>query len=72
MLLISEPMSGGAKPTRAGDVYFALYTMAMTTGRARSADQIAHMVANAGFGEIKKIRSDRPFLTSCLTARKPG
>ena len=31
-LIVSEPMSGGDRPHRAGDVYFAFYTMAMRTG----------------------------------------
>ncbi|MFY0693098.1 MAG: methyltransferase domain-containing protein [Paracoccaceae bacterium] len=71
-LLISEPMSGGAKPTRSGDVYFSLYTMAMTTGRARSGDQIMGQIAQAGFENIEFIGTSRPFLTSCILARKPG
>ena len=30
-IIISEPMSGGRKPTRPGDSYFGFYMMAMTT-----------------------------------------
>lgn len=71
-LLISEPMSGGSKPTRSGDVYFSLYTMAMTTGRARSGETIRQAVARAGFENIRFIETSRPFLTSCTTAEKPA
>jgi len=39
-LLVSEPMLGDAKPARAGDAYFALYTLAMGTGKTRSPSQI--------------------------------
>lgn len=71
-LIVSEPMAGGETPTRSGDVYFSLYTMAMTTGRARSAAQIQKMILSNGFENIKFFPTDRPFITSCLTAQKPG
>lgn len=71
ILLVSEPMSGGASPTRAGDVYFALYTMAMTTGKARSPETISGMIEAQGFDSVKVYSAPRPFLTSCITARKP-
>ncbi|MDG1375836.1 MAG: methyltransferase [Yoonia sp.] len=70
-LIISEPMSGGDAPERAGDAYFALYTMAMRTGKARSAAQITQMCRDAGFEAICAPKSRRPFVTSCVTARKP-
>ncbi len=70
-LIISEPMSGGAQPDAAGDVYFAFYTMAMQTGRARSADTIGAMCEAAGFVDVQSPRPERPFVTRVLTARKP-
>jgi len=69
-LIVSEPMSGGTQPTRAGDAYFALYTLAMGTGKARSAVQIAGMCQAAGFSDVKTLRARRPFITSCLIATK--
>ena len=69
-LFISEPMSGGATPDRAGDVYFALYTLAMQTGKARSIDEISALCAEAGFEVVKTPTPLRPFVTRCLTARK--
>lgn len=71
-LLIAEPMSGGDRPERAGDAYFALYTMAMGTGRTRSADEISALCADAGFTGIKEHPAPRPFVTRVLTARVPG
>lgn len=65
-ILISEPMTGGAKPQRAGDAYFALYCMAMRTGRARSADQITALMRKAGFSNIRAPRAARPFITSVI------
>jgi demethylspheroidene O-methyltransferase len=71
-LIISEPMAGGAKPERAGDVYFAFYTMAMGTGRARSPERITELCEQAGFdrGAMPPVR--RPYVTRVLTFAKPA
>ncbi|MEJ6396672.1 methyltransferase [Yoonia sp. 208BN28-4] len=69
-LIISEPMLGGETPQRAGDAYFALYTMAMQTGKTRSAAEIAGLCRAAGFDKIVTPQPARPFVTSCLTAAK--
>ena len=66
-VLISEPMTGGDAPQRAGDAYFALYCMAMRTGEARSQLQIAELLRKAGFAEIRTPRARRPFITSIVT-----
>ena len=71
-LIISEPMGGGARPDRAGDVYFALYTMAMQTGRARSAAEIEALVAEAGFTQIRSPKPARAYVTRTLTAIRPN
>lgn len=71
-LIISEPMSGGARPDRATDVYFSIYTLAMQTGRTRSAREIAALLAGAGFANIKETWGYRPFVTSVVTARRGG
>lgn len=69
-LIISEPMTGGDTPHRAGDAYFALYTMAMRTGKARSAQEISKLCRNAGFTGVKALKSVRPFITSVVVAQK--
>ncbi|MDT8857884.1 methyltransferase [Paracoccaceae bacterium Fryx2] len=71
-LIISEPMSGGEKPDRATDVYFAFYTMAMQTGRTRSAAEISALLRAAGFERVTAHPGPRPYVTSAVTARKPG
>ena len=71
-LIISEPMGGGARPDRAGDIYFAFYTMAMQTGRTRSAEEIGALCKSAGFADIRSPHPARAYVTRCLTARKPG
>lgn len=69
-LVVSEPMTGGHAPQRAGDAYFALYCMAMRTGRARSQAQISALLANAGFRKIATPKAHRPFITSVVTGVK--
>ncbi len=71
-LIVSEPMTGGDRPHRAGDVYYALYCMAMRTGRARSAERIAGMMRDAGFDAIERPAPLRPFVTSVVTGRLRG
>jgi len=70
-ILISEPMTGGKQPERAGDAYFALYCMAMRTGRARSAAEITALLQKAGFEGVQAHRSKRSFVTSVITAVTP-
>ena len=72
-LVISEPMAGTPdRPDAAGDVYFALYTLAMGTGRARSQARIAALCRAAGFTDLRTPRAARPYVTSVVTARRPG
>ncbi len=70
-LVISEPMGGGAHPDRAGDIYFAFYTLAMQTGRTRSVDEISALCAEAGFINIRSPRPSRSYVTRTITAQKP-
>jgi demethylspheroidene O-methyltransferase len=69
-VIISEPMSGGANPDPATDVYFAIYTAAMQTGRTRSAATIGQMLGQAGFSNIRSHPGARPYITSAVTARR--
>jgi demethylspheroidene O-methyltransferase len=69
-LILSEPMSGGRHPTRSGDAYFGFYTLAMTTGRPRSPERYAELLAAAGFTSVSRHRTRRDFITSVMTARR--
>lgn len=62
-------MSGGARPDPATDVYFAVYTLAMGTGRTRSAAEIGALCRAAGLACRGRARSLRPFVTSVVEAR---
>ncbi|MEL6233565.1 MAG: methyltransferase, partial [Pseudomonadota bacterium] len=71
LLILAEPMSGGARPSRIGDGYFGFYTMAMTTGRPRAPARHAELLAAAGFERIRVRPTARPFISGVLTARAP-
>ena len=65
-VIVSEPMSGGARPDSITDTYFAFYTLAMGTGRTRSAERIAALLAKAGFSGIRILPGRRPYITSVV------
>lgn len=69
-LIISEPMAGGDIPSRCGDGYFAFYTLAMQTGRARSPGKIMEILRDCGFSDVSDKGSARPFVTHVIEARK--
>ncbi len=69
-VLIVEPMSGGARPDPQTDVYFSVYTLAMGTGRTRSAAEISALLSEAGFEAISTPSTRKPYVTSVLSARK--
>jgi len=66
-LLIGEPMSGGARPDPQTDIYFAIYTLAMQTGRTRSADEIAAELQAAGFTGIRQYPARRPYIARAIS-----
>lgn len=70
-LLLSEPMSGGDRPTRAGDAYFAFYTLAMTSGRPRTVAEHTDALHAAGFRDVRQRPTHQSFITQVITARRP-
>jgi demethylspheroidene O-methyltransferase len=69
-LIVSEPMLGQDLPNRWGDTYFAIYTMAMNTGKTRSATELAELMRKIGFCNIKIHRSRRPYVTQVVECWK--
>jgi demethylspheroidene O-methyltransferase len=69
-LLIAEPMAGvsGAEPV--GSAYFGFYLLAMGTGKARTAGEIAVMLRHAGFGPPRMLKTRHPMLVNALIATK--
>ncbi len=72
VLLVAEPMAGtrGAEPI--GDAYFGFYLLAMGSGRARTPDELTTLLTEAGFRDIRPVRTRRPLMTELLQARAPG
>ena len=71
-LFVIEPMSGGAKPDPQTDVYFSVYTLAMETGRTRSAETIANLMRQAGFTHVSAPKTTRPYVCTVIEAVKPA
>ncbi len=71
-LILSEPMSGGARPSRSGDAYFGLYTAAMTSGTPRSVESHSRLLAEAGFTNIHALPARQSFITQVIRAERPS
>jgi demethylspheroidene O-methyltransferase len=69
VLLIAEPMPGLSGTDAIGDAYFGLYLLAMGSGRARSASELAPLLREAGFDGGRMLKTRRPMLTSAVIAR---
>jgi demethylspheroidene O-methyltransferase len=69
VLLLAEPMAGtpGAEPM--GDAYFGFYLLAMGRGRPRTPAELALLLQNAGFGEVRSVPTPRPLLAGLTIAR---
>ena len=69
-LLICEPMSAGGYSKKISDAYFNFYLHAMGSGRPRRPEEIIFMLENAGFSNIRQIKTRSPFVTSIISAQK--
>jgi demethylspheroidene O-methyltransferase len=69
VLLVAEAMSGMTDTDVVGDAYFGFYLFAMGSGRARTADELARLLREAGFDDGRLLATRRPMLTSALIAR---
>jgi len=68
-LLIAEPMAGSPETQRMAEAYFAFYLLAMGSGRARSPLELTQFLFEAGFTDVRILKTRRPLLTGGLTAR---
>ncbi len=68
-ILVAEPMAGTAGAERVGAAYFGLYLLAMRSGRPRSAEDLAELLAKAGFFNIRRRATGQRLLTSVMTAQ---
>ncbi|MEO0388563.1 MAG: methyltransferase, partial [Pseudomonadota bacterium] len=71
-IVISEPMSGGTRPTREGDAYFGLYTAAMTSGTPRALATHRTALEAAGFQRIRALPAHQKVITRVVVGYKPS
>ncbi|MFZ4651468.1 MAG: methyltransferase [Rubrivivax sp.] len=71
-LLLAEPMAGAPGAPRMGDAYFGFYLLAMGSGRSRTAQDLATLVREAGFVEVREVPTALPVQVGVLLARKPA
>jgi demethylspheroidene O-methyltransferase len=69
-LLIIEPMAETRGAEAMGDGYFGLYLWAMGSGRPRSYREYKFMLRNAGFSNVREVKTPLPIVTRMLVARK--
>ena len=68
-LLLAEPMSATRGAEAMGDAYFGFYLLAMSSGRPRTADELARMLREAGFRHSRLLATHTPMLTRVIVAR---
>ena len=68
-LLVCEPMRQTPGARAMGDAYFGFYLLAMGRGRPRSAAELDHLLAEAGFQRRVLLRGRVPLLARTIAAR---
>ncbi len=71
-LVIAEPMAAPSGDAARVSAYFGLYLLAMGQGRPREPDELAALVARAGFERPRLARSCWPMMARVMRARVPG
>jgi demethylspheroidene O-methyltransferase len=61
-------MAGTAGAEPMGGAYFGFYLLAMGRGRPRRPDELAAMLASAGFTGARLMPTDTPLLTRVMQA----
>jgi demethylspheroidene O-methyltransferase len=69
-LLLAEPMAATPGAERMGDAYFGFYLLAMGSGRPRTAAALTGLLIDAGFTQVRRVRTHTPLLASVLVARR--
>mgnify|MGYP000487923794 CR=1 FL=1 len=67
-LLLAEPMAGLRGAEAMADAYFGFYLWAMGRGSPRTADELHNLLKEAGFRQIRQLRTAQPLLVSVIIA----
>jgi demethylspheroidene O-methyltransferase len=68
-LLVAEPMAQAAGAQAMGDAYFGFYLLAMGKGQPRSAAALTALLQEAGFTDVRRLRTKLPLQAGVLVAR---
>ncbi len=68
-LLIAEPMAGFKGAEAMADAYFGLYLWAMGRGAPRRPDELKALLNEAGFLDVRPLKTVQPLLVSAIIAR---
>lgn len=71
-LLVAEPMADAPGAHAMGDAYFGFYLLAMGRGQPRRAEALAALVRQAGFVDVRPLRTRVPLQAGVLVARLGG
>jgi demethylspheroidene O-methyltransferase len=67
-VVIGEPMADAASAETVGAAYFGFYFLAMGQGRARRADEIEALLAQAGFADFRRHATALPLQVGVVSA----
>ncbi len=67
-LLLAEPMLD-APGAEAVGAYFAMYLLALGSGRPRRQAELMSMLTSAGFGQVRPLRTGNAVITSLIVAK---
>jgi demethylspheroidene O-methyltransferase len=72
-LLVAGPMAQAQGAVTGGDAYFGFYLLAMGRGEPRSAQTLTRLLCEAGFVDVRALRTRLPLQAGVLLARAgPG
>lgn len=69
-VLIAEPMGGRDGGAGGAAAYFSLYFLAMQSGRLRRPEDIRRLLDQAGFSDIRHIKTRQPLIASLMIAHR--
>ncbi len=70
-LVVAEPMAGTPGAERI-EAYFAMFLIAMGSGRLRTRAELEERLKRAGFSDIREHGTRNPLLVRVLSAKRPG
>jgi len=71
-LLVAEPMAQADGAPAMGEAYFGFYLLAMGRGQPRSAAALSELLRQAGFADVRALRTRLPLQAGVLVARAAG